>query len=108
MRKYFPILDIYEEAVSHIRLCNCSILNFLIYEENLIIFFIRVCRVGCTLWCKVLFLKRLLLVNAFNNKDSHHSNCRRSEDLSGREDGQVGDVHSNVEQSHQGHPNQDG
>ncbi len=30
MRKYFPI---YEEAVSHIRLCNCSILNFLIYED---------------------------------------------------------------------------
>jgi hypothetical protein len=28
MRKYFPI---YEEAVSH---CNCSIPNFLIYEEN--------------------------------------------------------------------------
>jgi hypothetical protein len=27
MRKYFPM---YEEAVSHIRLCNCSILNFLI------------------------------------------------------------------------------
>ncbi len=36
-RKYFPI---YEEAVSHIWLCNCSILNFLIYEENLIFFFI--------------------------------------------------------------------
>jgi hypothetical protein len=39
MRKYFPI---YEEAVSHIWLCNCSILNFLIYEENLIFFFISV------------------------------------------------------------------
>ncbi len=37
MRKYFPI---YEEAVSHIWLCNCSILNFLIYEENYIFFFI--------------------------------------------------------------------
>ncbi len=37
MRKYFPI---YEEAVSHIRLCNCSTLNFFIYEENLIFFFI--------------------------------------------------------------------
>ncbi len=36
MPKYFPI---YEEAVSHIRLCNCSILNVLIYEENLIFFF---------------------------------------------------------------------
>jgi hypothetical protein len=31
MRNYFPIN---EEAVSHIWLCNCSILNFLIYEEN--------------------------------------------------------------------------
>jgi hypothetical protein len=37
MRKY---LNIYEEAVSHIGLCNCSILNFLTYEENLIYFFI--------------------------------------------------------------------
>jgi hypothetical protein len=36
MRKY---LTIYEEAVSHIWLCNCSILNFLVYEENLIFFF---------------------------------------------------------------------
>jgi hypothetical protein len=35
MRKYFPR---YEEAVSHIWLCNCSILNFLIYEENLFFF----------------------------------------------------------------------
>ncbi len=39
MRKYFLI---YEEAISHIWLCNCSILNFLIYEENLIFFFISV------------------------------------------------------------------
>ncbi len=39
MRKYFPI---YEEVVSYIRLCNCSILNFLIYEENFIFFFISV------------------------------------------------------------------
>ncbi len=31
MRKYFPI-D--EEAVSHIWLCNCSTLNFLIFEDN--------------------------------------------------------------------------
>ncbi len=37
MRKYFPIN---EEAVSHIWLCDCSIFNFLIYEENLIFFFI--------------------------------------------------------------------
>ncbi len=33
---------VYEEAVSHIWLCNCSILNFLIYEENLIFFSISV------------------------------------------------------------------
>jgi hypothetical protein len=39
MCKYFPI---YEEAVSHVLLCNCSILNFLIYEENLIFFFLSV------------------------------------------------------------------
>ncbi len=39
MRKYFPI---YEEAVSQIWLCNCSILKFHIYEENLIFFFISV------------------------------------------------------------------
>ncbi len=39
MRKY---LFIYEEAVSHILLCNCSNLNFPIYEENLFFFFISV------------------------------------------------------------------
>ncbi len=39
MRKYFTI---YEEADSHIWGCNRSILNFLIYEENLIFFFISV------------------------------------------------------------------
>jgi hypothetical protein len=37
MRKYFPI---YEEAVSHIGLCNCSTQDFLIYEENFLFFFI--------------------------------------------------------------------
>ncbi len=31
---------IYKEARSHIWLCNCSTLNFLIYEEKLIFFFI--------------------------------------------------------------------
>ena len=37
MRKY---LVIYEEAVSHIcRLCNRSLLDFLIYEENFVSFF---------------------------------------------------------------------
>ncbi len=39
MRKY---VTIYKEAVSHISLCNCSILNFLLYEENLIFFLISV------------------------------------------------------------------
>ncbi len=39
MRKY---LAIYEEAVSHICLYNRSLLNFLIYEENFILFFISV------------------------------------------------------------------
>jgi hypothetical protein len=34
MRKY---LVINEEAVSHILLCNCSILDFLIYEENFVL-----------------------------------------------------------------------
>ena len=33
---------VYEEAISHIWLCNCSTLNFLIYEENLFFFFISV------------------------------------------------------------------
>ncbi len=37
IRKYFPM---YEEPVSHIWLCHCSILKFLKYEENLIFFFI--------------------------------------------------------------------
>ncbi len=43
MCKYFPMC---EEAVSHKWLCNCSILNFLIYEENFLFFFISV--VCCT------------------------------------------------------------
>ncbi len=45
MRKY---LVIYEEAVSQIWLCNRSHLNFLIYEENFIFFFIRVWRKNMT------------------------------------------------------------
>jgi hypothetical protein len=32
-------LVIYEEDVSHIGLCNRSLLDFLIYEENLVFFF---------------------------------------------------------------------
>ncbi len=39
MRKYFPI---YEEAVSHLWLWNCSILKLLIYEENFILVFLSV------------------------------------------------------------------
>ncbi len=38
MRKFFPI---YEEAVSHMTL-HPILLNFLIYEENFILFFISV------------------------------------------------------------------
>ncbi len=37
--KYFTI---YEDTVSHIWLCNCSILNFLLYADNFIFFFISV------------------------------------------------------------------
>ncbi len=48
MRKYLPI---YGEAVSHIWLCNCSILNFPIYKENLIFFFISVENLPPTMKC---------------------------------------------------------
>jgi hypothetical protein len=44
MRQY---LVIYEEAVSHIRLCNRSCLNFL--KENFILFFISV---HCTVYTR--------------------------------------------------------
>jgi hypothetical protein len=37
MRKY---LVLYEEAVSHIRFCTRSRLNFLMYKKNMIFFFI--------------------------------------------------------------------
>jgi hypothetical protein len=41
MRKYFPV---YEEAVNHILVCNCSILNFLIYDMRKILFsFLSMC-----------------------------------------------------------------
>jgi hypothetical protein len=46
MSKYFPI---YEDTVSHLWLCNCSTLNFLIYKENSIFFFVSVLSL-----CKVL------------------------------------------------------
>ncbi len=39
MRKYFPIYE--EEAVSHIRLCNCSILNSL-YSRKILFSFLSV------------------------------------------------------------------
>ncbi len=39
IRKY---LVIYEEAVSHIWLCNHTLLDFLIYEENFVFLFISV------------------------------------------------------------------
>ncbi len=47
MRKGFheerlKYLVIYEEAVSHLWLCNRSLLDFLIYEENFIFFFTSV------------------------------------------------------------------
>jgi hypothetical protein len=41
MHKYLPK---YEEAFSHLWLCKCSILNFLKFEENLILFSISVIR----------------------------------------------------------------
>jgi hypothetical protein len=47
MRKYFHI---YEQVVSHIWLGNCSTLNFLIYEENLIFFFISVLTPDRSMW----------------------------------------------------------
>jgi hypothetical protein len=50
MRQYFPI---YEEAISHIGLCNCSISEFPLYEENLILFFISV--VTATSWTLTLY-----------------------------------------------------
>jgi hypothetical protein len=53
MRKYFPIN---EEAVRHIWICNCSILNFLIYEKNFILFFINMGQVWQPFRLKKLFL----------------------------------------------------
>ncbi len=58
-RKNFPI---YEEAVSHIRLCYCSILNFLIYEENLI-FFLSVYSISQSRLFKNKKEKRILILN---------------------------------------------
>jgi hypothetical protein len=49
IRKY---LTIYEEAVSYIWHCNCSIPSFLIYGENFIFFFISVGSLSQLLRCK--------------------------------------------------------
>jgi hypothetical protein len=59
MRKYFPIYED-DEAVSQIRLSNCSILNFLIYKENLIFFFYQ-----CILVQKDLHVFPVLSVSKF-------------------------------------------
>jgi len=45
IRKY---LTTYEEAVSHIYLCNRPLLNFIIFEENFILFSISVLLYLCT------------------------------------------------------------
>ncbi len=47
IRKY---LVIYEDAVGHIWLCNRSHLNFLIYEENFLFFFISVVLCSLPTW----------------------------------------------------------
>ncbi len=46
-------LVIYEEAVSHIGLCNRSLLDFPIYEENFVFFFISVVYVDYCVMCTV-------------------------------------------------------
>jgi hypothetical protein len=45
--KYFPI---YEDAVSHMWLCNCFILNFLVYEENWFFFISEVINIRAPPW----------------------------------------------------------
>ncbi len=59
MSKYFPL---YEEVVSHIWLCNCSLLNFHICEENFIVFFIS------TVSMQILWNYGLLQQFAYNVK----------------------------------------
>ncbi len=53
MGKYFPM---YEEAVSHIWICNCSILNFLIYED--FIFYQCTCVLTYSFYWTYILLKR--------------------------------------------------
>ncbi len=64
MRKYFP----YEEVVSHIWFCNWSILNFLIYEANLIFFFIRVLNDGSGNTCVT---KRCITLMRIRKQEAH-------------------------------------
>ncbi len=67
MRKYFLI---YEEAVRHIWLCSCSILNFLIYEENLVFFFISVGREVADFLRKVMQQWASKEYKVYNKKES--------------------------------------
>ncbi len=68
MRKY---LTIYEGAVSYILLCNRSLLNFLLYEENLIFFFIsaQVMNNFCTHCLSYMYLMQNLS-NSFYELDA--------------------------------------
>ncbi len=63
MRKY---LVIYEEAVSHIWLCNRSLLDFLIYEENFVFFFISV-EFGSACWQVEHFFMGIRAWDTLNN-----------------------------------------
>ncbi len=77
MREY---LTIYEEAVNDILIwfCNCSNLNFLIYEENLIFFFYQCSKYNSKLLyfthffslCKTILRTSSLLYSHFNNNVS--------------------------------------
>ncbi len=64
-RKY---LVIYEEAVSHIWLCDCSIPNFLIYEENFI-FFLSVCVQYSGVWECHMFYTDCTSLSEFQNSN---------------------------------------
>ncbi len=70
MRKY---LATYEEAVSQIWLCNFSILNFIIYEESLIFFFISApshlidVNINYSVCCFCFFLLRISIFILFLN-----------------------------------------
>ncbi len=71
MGKYFPI---YKEAVSYVWLCNCSILNFLIYGEILIFFFITVI-VSLFVLCRYgQFFHKLLKFGGCKDESKYSSN----------------------------------